>query len=98
MGVFGFKFTGLVFVPDKTGKLGDRGLRVETVDIANLSDNAGGVDLADAWDGCQSIGNNFELLFNGFVQTLTCSFSARMEAIETDIAWFTVSFTVLGRR
>ena len=25
-GVFRFKFTGLVFVPDETGKLGDRGL------------------------------------------------------------------------
>ena len=31
-------------------------------------------------------------------RTLACSFSARMEAIDTDIAWFTVSFTVLGRR
>ena len=30
--------------------------------------------------------------------TLTCPFKARMEAIETAIAWFTVSFTVLGSR
>ena len=30
--------------------------------------------------------------------TLTCSFSARMEAIDTDIAWFTELFTVTGRR
>ena len=51
LGVFGFKFTGLAFVPDKTGKLGDRGLRVETVDIANLSDDTGGVNLANARDG-----------------------------------------------
>ena len=32
-GVFGFKFTGLVLCPDKAGELGNRGLRVETVDI-----------------------------------------------------------------
>lgn len=31
-------------------------------------------------------------------RTQTYSFSARMKAIDTDIAWFTVSFTVLGRR
>ena len=49
--MFGFKFTGLAFVPDKTGKLSDRGLRVETVDIANLSDDTGGVNLANARDG-----------------------------------------------
>ena len=51
LGMFGFKFTGLVFVPDKTGKLGDRGLRVETVDIANLSDDTGRINLANARDG-----------------------------------------------
>ena len=51
LGMFGFKFTGLAFVPDKTGKLSDRGLRVETVDIADLSDDTGGVNLANARDG-----------------------------------------------
>ena len=50
-GMFGFKVTGLVPVPDKTGKLSDRGLRVETVDIADLSDDTGGVNLANARDG-----------------------------------------------
>ena len=48
--VFRFKFTGLVFVPDKAGKLGNRGLRVETVDIANLSDDTGGADLPNAME------------------------------------------------
>ena len=35
-GVLCLEFTGLVFVPDKTGKLGDRGLRIKAVDIANF--------------------------------------------------------------
>ena len=51
LGVFGFKFTGLVFEPDKTGKLGDRGLGIETVDISNFSNNTGRVNLANARDG-----------------------------------------------
>ena len=51
LGVFGFKFTGLVFVPDKTGKLGDRGLGIETVDISNFSNDTGRVNLANARDG-----------------------------------------------
>ena len=50
LGVFGFKSTGLVFMPDKTSKLGDRGLRVETVDVADLSDDTCGVDLPNAWN------------------------------------------------
>ena len=47
-GVLRFKFTGLVLCPDKASKLGDRGLGIETVDIANLSDDTGGVDLPNA--------------------------------------------------
>ena len=43
--VLRFKFTGLVLCPDKAGKLGDRGLGIETVDIANFSNNTGGVNL-----------------------------------------------------
>ena len=50
-GVLRFKFTGLVLGPDKAGKLGDRGLGIETVDIANFSDDTGGVDLANAGNG-----------------------------------------------
>ena len=48
LGVLGLKVAGLVLVPDKTSELGDRGLRIETVDIANLSDDTGGVNLANA--------------------------------------------------
>ena len=50
-GVLCLEFTGLVFVPDKTGKLGDRGLGIETVDITNFSNNTGGVNLTNARDG-----------------------------------------------
>ena len=69
-GVFGFKFTRLVLSPDKSGKLGNRGLRIEAVDIANFSDDTGGVDLADAWNGGQGVWDNLKLLFNGLVQNL----------------------------
>ena len=50
-GVFRLKVAGLVFVPDEPGKLGHRGLGIETVDIANLSNDSGGVNLANARDG-----------------------------------------------
>ena len=49
--MFRLKVTGLVFVPDKAGKLGNRGLRAETVNIANFSDDPGGVDLPNAGNG-----------------------------------------------
>ena len=68
--MFCFKFTGLVLCPYKAGKLGDRGLGSETVDIANFSDNTGGVNLANAWNRGQGIWDNLKLLFNGFVQNL----------------------------
>ena len=55
LGVFGLKITGLVFVPDKTGKLRNRCLRIEAVDIAKLSDNTGRVDLSNAGDRCQGV-------------------------------------------
>ena len=66
-GVLRFKFTGLVLCPDKAGKLGDRGLGIETVDITNLSNDTGGVDLANTGDGGQSVRNDFKLLFNGLI-------------------------------
>ena len=69
-GVLRFKFTGLVFVPDKAGKLGDRGLGIEAVDIANLSDDTSRVNLANAGDGCQRVRDDLELVFNGLVQNL----------------------------
>ena len=70
LGVFRFKITGLVLRPNETGKLCDRGLGIEPVDIANFSDNAGRVDLANARNGGQWIWDNFKLLFNGLVQNL----------------------------
>ena len=50
-GVLRLEFTGLVFVPDTTGKLVNRGLRIETVDIADFSDDPSGVDFSNVWDG-----------------------------------------------
>ena len=50
-GVLRLEFTGLVFVSDEAGKLGDRGLRIKAVDIADFSDDTGGVNLANARDG-----------------------------------------------
>ena len=85
-GMLGLKVTGLVLMPDKTGKFGNGGLRVETVDIANFSDDAGRVDLANAGNGCQRIWDNLKVLLNGFVQHLDLFLNARMEAIETDMA------------
>ena len=65
-GVLCLKFPGLILMPDKAGKLSDRGLGIETVDIADLSDDAGGVDLANARNGSQGVWDDFKLLFNGF--------------------------------
>ena len=73
-GVLRLEFTGLVFVPDKTGKLGDRGLRIKAVDIADFSDDTGGVNLVNAGDGGQGIRNDLKLVFNGFIQNLDLVF------------------------
>ena len=66
-GVFGFKFTGLVLCPDKAGKLSNGGLRIKAVDIADLSDDTGGENLANAGDGRQGIWDNLKLVFNGLI-------------------------------
>ena len=50
LGMLGFKITGLVFVPDKTGKFGNRGLRGKAVDIADFGNDTGRIDLANAGD------------------------------------------------
>jgi hypothetical protein len=71
-----FKITGLVLCPDKTGKLGNRGLGVKTVDVANLGDDTGGVHLADTGDRGKRIGNDLKLLLNGFVQGLDLTFQS----------------------
>ena len=64
------KVAGLVPVPDKASVFGDRGLGFKAVNIANFSNDTSGVDLANAGNGCQGIGDNLELLLNGLVQNL----------------------------
>ena len=50
-GMLRLKVAGLIPVPDKTGKFGNRCLSVKTVDITNFSNNTGGVNLTNARDG-----------------------------------------------
>lgn len=57
LSVLGFKITGLVLRPNDSGILGDRGLGVKAVDVADLGDDTGGVDLSDAGDRGERIGN-----------------------------------------
>ena len=61
-GVFGLKVTGLVFAPDKAGKLCNRGLGIEAVDIANFSNDSGRVNLAYSGDRRQCV---WDSLFRG---------------------------------
>ena len=63
-GVLRLKVAGLVLRPDKAGKLGNGSLRIKAVDIADLSDDTGGVDLADTRYRSQSVWNDLKLLFN----------------------------------
>ena len=67
-GVFSFKITGLVLCPDKTGVLGNGCLRVKAADVANLGDDTGGVNFANAGNGCKGIGDDLKLLLNSLVQ------------------------------
>ena len=46
----------------------------KAADIANLGDHASRVDLADSWNRGQGIGNDLELLLNGFVKRLDLVF------------------------
>ena len=48
LSVLGFKFPGLVLLPDKAGELSDGRLGLETVNVANFGDDASGVNLADS--------------------------------------------------
>ena len=66
--VLGLKIAGLVLRPDEAGELGNGGLGLETVDVADFGDDAGGIDLADAGDGYKRVGNDFKLLLNSLVQ------------------------------
>ena len=65
--MFGLEVARLAPVPDKAGVFGNRGLGIKTVDITNLSNDTGGVDLANTGDGGQSVRNDFKLLFNGLI-------------------------------
>ncbi len=49
-GVLRFKVTGLVLCPDKAGILGNGRLRLEAVNIPDLGNDTGGVDLPNSWD------------------------------------------------
>ena len=63
-----FKVAGLVPVPDKACIFGNRGLGVEAMDIPDFGDDTGRVDLPNAGNRGQGIGDDFKLLFNGLVQ------------------------------
>lgn len=68
--VLGLVVTGLVLRPNKADILDNERLGLKTVNVANLGDDAGGVDLADAMDGGQRVGDNLKLLLDGFAQRL----------------------------
>ena len=69
-GMLRLEVTRLISVPDKASVFGDRGLGFKAVDITNLSNDTGGVDLANTGDGCQRVRDDFKLVFNGLVQNL----------------------------
>ena len=68
LGVLGFEVAGLVLRPDKTGVFGNGRLGIKAVNVADLGDDTGRVDLADAGNGGQRVGDDLELLLNGLVQ------------------------------
>ena len=47
---------------------------MKAVDVANLSDDTGGVDLADAGYGSKRVGDDLKLLLNGFIQSFDLRF------------------------
>ena len=60
--------------PDKAGKLGNRSLGLEAIDVADFGDDASGVYLADAGDGRQRVRDDCKLLLNGLVQNFDLLF------------------------
>ena len=68
LGVLGLEVAGLVLDPDKAGILGNRSLGIEAADIADLGNDTGGVDFADAGDGGERVRDDLELLLNRLVQ------------------------------
>ena len=73
-GVLGFEVAGLVLIPYESSELGDRGLGLKTMDIGDFSDDAGGVNLANAGNGCKGVMDDFKLLLNGLIQYLDLAF------------------------
>lgn len=73
-GMLRFEVTRLVLCPDEASVLGDGGLGLKTVDVADLGDDTGGVDLADAGYGSKRVWDDCKLLLNGFVQDLDLLF------------------------
>ena len=55
LGMLRLEVAGLVLCPDEPGILGDRDLGLKTVYVADLGDDTGGVDLADAGYGSERI-------------------------------------------
>lgn len=82
----GFKFPGLMLGPDETGELGHGCLGLKAVDVTDLCDDTGGVDLADAGDGSQRIGDDLKLLLMALSKTLLWLSRACVAAMETDMA------------
>ena len=60
-GVLGLEIAGLVLCPNQAGVFGNGCLRVKAVDIADLGNDTGGVDLANAGNGSQRVRDDLEL-------------------------------------
>ena len=54
-GMLRLKVAGLVLRPDEAGILGNGGFGLKPVDIADLGDNTGRVDLADTGNGSKRV-------------------------------------------
>lgn len=70
LGVLGFQFPRLVLSPDKALRMP----RFKPVDHADFDDDTDGVDLADAGNGSQRVGDDLKLLLNVLVQNLDLLF------------------------
>ena len=61
-GILSLEVAGLVLSPDEAGVLGHRSLRFKAVNIADLGDDTGRVDLPNARNRGQGVGNDLKLL------------------------------------
>ena len=53
--------------PCQTGVFSKRSLRRETVDVSDLGNDTGGINLTDSFDGSERVRNSRELLLDRFV-------------------------------